>query len=952
MATQLGFPIVEALTTQYSFTSGGVGVNLSFTTPQIPGNWEALSRQTTYVEWTVFSVDGASHSVEILFDAGAEVVTGGYSGEEVEWDRPVPGAMRLGLTGQMQSGFNITARLLASREPHQRQDFGFVYVIDGLANAAPQSSSVIAAQADAHAAFSVSGALPGSSGDAKPPAPITLSNNVVGALAWGTRVHLDSPAVTIRALLHCDEVVGILNYDEPLPGYWRKDYPVGDTSVVPVAALSAAVTQGDALLTAARAFNDGEAALTLQAGGFAYSAVSQLTYRQVLGANAVVWNGSAVWVYQKEISSDGDLSTLDVIFPAAPQLLYHDNASLLRGAIEPHLYLMSGFNPHNHFTQNCATHSLGKWPVVDAGNGGCGMPMESTGDMLLMAAGVTQAQGGDASWLQPYLPLLRRFADFCLASLPFPAPQDMTDDFSHAPGNLTNLALKCILGVAAQAYVELAWGNSSGAAVLAAAAREEAEFFMENAWSTRVSTPHFRFIYNDTWADSSGLMYNALWARLLGVESLFPAFYPKFQAHFAYLATLPANSTWCIPLSSMEKDSKWDWLVHTAALMYTVNSSSPPAPSNYSNLIFTQLYHFANATNSNFPLTDHPECTGPTPVAAADRARPVLGAFYAPLLIASPPLAVSRERARMHLFLQQQQQQQRWQGGVDGAVAVVSWFSASDTHLGHDPVTPNGTVVTSYTKNVWAIGEMNALPGRDTWPDSLGGGPVSVPVGVIISGDLIDAGDASGESVNGCHQWDNFTALYGLKGDGDGLLRYRVYEGRGNHDGGNSSAKLPSDCSTVPSRAIAARNEKRASDPDFSIDSVSTPTGLHYSWTWNLTTSCRLHFVHLNLFPGHACGSPGNPGREGKEPGGFLCGGDGWMGPEDSLGFLQADLALHAGEPGTWVVAIQHYGYDGWSNVSTVRLHRVKINPLPFFSIFSSHNLLPPPPFIRADMVQ
>ena len=157
----------------------------------------------------------------------------------------------------------------------------------------------------------------------------------------------------------------------------------------------------------------------------------QLTYRQVLGANAVVWNGSAPWVYQKEISSDGDLSTLDVIFPAAPQLPYHDRASILRAAIEPHLFLMSGLDPHTRFTQSCALHSLGKWPVVDAGDGGCGMPMESTGDILLMAAGVTMAQGGDGAWAAAYMPLLRRLAGFCAASLPYPAPQDMTDDFSQ-----------------------------------------------------------------------------------------------------------------------------------------------------------------------------------------------------------------------------------------------------------------------------------------------------------------------------------------------------------------------------------------------------------------------------------------------------------------------------------------------------------------------------------------
>ena len=250
----------------------------------------------------------------------------------------------------------------------------------------------------------------------------------------------------------------------------------------------------------------------------------------------------------------------------------------------------------------------------------------------------------------------------------------------------------------------------------------------------------------------------------------------------------------------------------------------------------------------------------------------------------------------------------------DSAPNALSWFAASDTHLGHDVGPSADNVTTSYTKNVWAITEMNALPGNDTWPAALGGGPVLPPVGVTVSGDLIDAGVAPGSAVNGCNQWANFTALFGLDGT-DGLLHYRVYEGRGNHDGPNTTNPLPRDCTTTTAPSVAARNTKRAADPAFAIDAVSSPTGLHYSWTWNITDACRLHFVHLNLYPGHACGSPGNPGREGKAGTGFSCaeGTDGWSWPEDSLGFLQQDLPAHASANGTVVVAIQHYGYDGWS---------------------------------------
>lgn len=114
---------------------------------------------------------------------------------------------------------------------------------------------------------------------------------------------------------------------------------------------------------------------------------------------------------------------------------------------------------------------------------------------------------------------------------------------------------------------------------------------------------------------------------------------------------------------------------------------------------------------------------------------------------------------------------------------TLAWFAASDTHLGHDPVPQNGSaVMTSYAKNAACIAEMMRLPtSGEQWPASLGGGAVSAPALLTISGDLIDDGDGSGAEVNGCHQWANFTALFGLDGT-DGLLRgVRVYEGRGNH---------------------------------------------------------------------------------------------------------------------------------------------------------------------------
>ena len=113
---------------------------------------------------------------------------------------------------------------------------------------------------------------------------------------------------------------------------------------------------------------------------------------------------------------------------------------------------------------------------------------------------------------------------------------------------------------------------------------------------------------------------------------------------------------------------------------------------------------------------------------------------------------------------------------------------------------------------------------------------------------------------------------------------------------------------------IVARNQLRLADPAFGVDAVSEPTGLHYSWTRNVSAACRVHFVHLNLFPGFTCGSASNPTGEGPRGGPITCKSGDIAWPENSLGFLRDDLAAHAAGPGVLVVTLQHYGFDGFSN--------------------------------------
>jgi hypothetical protein len=135
-------------------------------------------------------------------------------------------------------------------------------------------------------------------------------------------------------------------------------------------------------------------------------------------------------------------------------------------ASTPILYLMAGLNPHNHFSQPCALHSLGKWPVVDAGNGGCSMPMESTGDVLLLAAAGRLSRPVDASCAT------RRRAGSAAA----PAEAACSSAVNHHGVQLLRWTLSCSSGSAGDV------GADAGAADAAAAeglSVSDIEFEME-----------------------------------------------------------------------------------------------------------------------------------------------------------------------------------------------------------------------------------------------------------------------------------------------------------------------------------------------------------------------------------------------------------------------------------------------------------------------------------------
>jgi cytolysin (calcineurin-like family phosphatase) len=228
----------------------------------------------------------------------------------------------------------------------------------------------------------------------------------------------------------------------------------------------------------------------------------------------------------------------------------------------------------------------------------------------------------------------------------------------------------------------------------------------------------------------------------------------------------------------------------------------------------------------------------------------------------------------------------------------VTFFVASDTHY--------GLSATVAGANRQAIDAMNVLPGT-TWPESIGAEVVAEPRGLVLVGDLLEAGGSETAPAS----WSEFVADFGVAGEG--RLRFPVYEGVGNHDGGAEH---------VARRGVRQRNRLRPG-----VTGISE-NGLHYSWNWS-----GVHFVHLNLFGGSAGDDIINPwGRKFEGS---------WKYPEHSLEFVAADLERNVGDSGRPVVIFQHYGWDEWglgwwSEAERDALYRA-IKPYNVAAIFWGH---------------
>jgi hypothetical protein len=581
--------------TELVFAAGGVALTVDFLSPVEPGDLRRQSAPLGYVTASVTATDQASHAVSLYFDISGEWAHGD-STQQVAWAREsVPHA-----------GGSLVVQGITPSSPqplvevNQYPAWGTAFLAT---DAASTVTTAIGQDTVVRSLAASTGALDGTVDTAMPRA-IDDRWPVLGfAFDVGQVGTSPSSPVTLVVGHARDPAVSYLG--TAVSPLWKAYWSTWEAMVAD-AYDDAAGASARAGALDARIVSD-----ALAAGGAAganYAALCTLGLRQAFGGTELVGTAAQPWLMLKEISSDGNVSTVDVIYPASPAFLY-TNPLLVKLMVDPLLaYAESG-----HWPLAFAEHDLGAAYPVAAGHddgGGENMPIEETANMvILMAAYAQRAKPADAqSYATAHYAIAKKWADYLAANTLDPGCQNQTDDFTGPICHSVNLALKGIVGVGAMSILAGAAGNTADQMSYLGQAQT-----LIAGWATKAqdtSGKHLLLEYDveGQWS----LKYNAFYDRVLGLNLVPPAILAEETAWYASQA-----EAFGVPLDPRNTYTKSDWELWTAGAL-----DDPSVRK----VLIDGVYGYATTSTSRVPFGDlYYPGTGQWD---AFQARPVQGGMF------------------------------------------------------------------------------------------------------------------------------------------------------------------------------------------------------------------------------------------------------------------------------------------------------------------------------------
>jgi len=484
---------------------------------------------------------------------------------------------------------------------NRRIDWGYAYLA---APEGPGVSSVAASDKAARGEFVKSGRLP-EKDDTKMPRPAEKDWPVL-ALAFDLG-EVRQDAVARHLSIAYDDGYSIELMEQRLRPYWRRQGMTAEQLI------ETAEKELPALRERCARFDANLSKALEQAGGPKYERMAVLAYRHSFAAQKIVADAQGnPLMFPKENFSNGCISTVDVIYPAAPIFLYL-NTALLKAQLKPVL----DYAASPRWKWPFAPHDLGTYPKANGQVYGGGekteenqMPVEESANLLLLLAGIAKADG-NAAFSQTYWPVITRWAEYLEQKGLDPENQLCTDDFAGHLAHNANLSIKAILALGAYAQVCDAAGQPDATTRYKALAQS-----MAAKWVAMADDgDHYRLAFDKpgTWSQK----YNLVWDTILGLHIFPPEVAKKEVAYYQKV-----QNAYGVPLDNRKTYTKLDWLFWSASL--ADNREGFDA-------LLAPAYRFVNETPDRVPLTDWYDTVSAKMVGF--QARPVIGGLYIKMLM-------------------------------------------------------------------------------------------------------------------------------------------------------------------------------------------------------------------------------------------------------------------------------------------------------------------------------
>jgi len=570
---------ITATQTTYEFTAGTVDLQLKFTSPLLLNDLKVLARPVSYITYTVRANDGKQHAVKVLLGASSDIAVYQPS-QRVTAKRYDAGSLSVLKVGTLEQP------VLQKGADDMRIDWGYFYV------AAPKNTGAtqyITEGADAAEAFK-KGGTKSSAAEGK-----SLSLNTI--IPFGK---VGSTTVERFVELGYDEVYAIQYFNTNLRPWWNA---TGNETIE--GQLASAEKEYNTVMQKCNEIDKEIYATALKSGGAAYAHICVLAYRQSIAAHTLVKSpdGEILWL-SKENNSGGFINTVDVTYPSAPLYLLY-NPELLQGMLTGIFY----FSETGKYPHPWAAHDLGTYPKANGQTYGEPMPVEESGNMIILCAAISKVQG-NTEYAKKHWQTLTTWVDYLTKEGLDPKTQLCTDDFAGHLARNANLSVKAIVAIGCYAQMAEQMGQHEAAKKY----RTIAESMVPKWIQMADAGDHYALTFDnkDTWSQK----YNLIWDKVLDLN-LFPQ--KVYDTETTYYLT--KGNKFGIPLDSRKAYTKNDWIVWTATFA--------PTKEQFDALI-KPLYVHALETPSRVPLNDFYDSK--TGIRENFKARSVVGGFYMKVL--------------------------------------------------------------------------------------------------------------------------------------------------------------------------------------------------------------------------------------------------------------------------------------------------------------------------------